>query len=133
MKLSIAAIALTGVLALAAAPAVALPPQASEKAQGQQDRPATPGPNASAESKRKAYGKFCQDQSKKHVEGQKGTPFSQCVTAMAKAARSESTSPREACKAMSKKHVKGEKGTPFSRCVVAAAKLKGEQEEEEAA
>jgi FlaG/FlaF family flagellin (archaellin) len=122
MKFSVTAAVLTFAVALAAAPAVALPPQASEKA--------TPGPNASAESKRKAYGKFCQDQSKKRVKGQKGTPFSQCVTAMAKAAKSESTSPREACKGMSKKHVNGEKGTPFSRCVVAAAKLKREQEEE---
>jgi hypothetical protein len=49
---------------------------------------------------------------------------------MAKAAKSESTSPREACKAMSKKHVKGEKQTPFSKCVSAAAKLKNDQEEE---
>ncbi len=120
MKVSIAAVALTGALALAA-PAVALPPQAS-------DRAGTPGPSASAESKRKAYGTFCQDQSKKHVEGQKGTPFSQCVTAMAKAAKSESTSAREACKAMSKKHVEGQKGTPFSQCVVAAAKLRRQQE-----
>ena len=34
-------------------------------------------------SQAKAYGKLCQDQSKKHVKGQKGTPFSQCVVAMA--------------------------------------------------
>jgi hypothetical protein len=135
MKLSITAAAVTAVLALAAAPALALPPQASDKAseksaQGQSNKPATPGPNSSAQSKRKAYGQLCQDQSKKHVEGQKGTPFSRCVTAMAKAATSESTSAREACRGMSKKHVKGEKGTPFSRCVVAAAQLKEEQEEE---
>jgi hypothetical protein len=88
----------------------------------------TPGPDASHAAKAKAYGKACQGQSKKHVKGQKGTPFSQCVTAMAKAANSTSTSPREACKAMSKKHVKGEKGTAFSRCVVAAAKLLGSQQ-----
>ena len=47
-----------------------------------------------------------------------------CVTAMAKAAHSDKTSPKEACKAMSKKHVKGEKGTRYSRCVVGAAQLK---------
>ena len=80
----------------------------------------------------KAYGKYCQDQSKKHVEGQKGTPFSQCVAAMAKAAKSESTTARQACKGMSKKHVEGEKGTPFSKCVSAAAKLKNDQTKEEA-
>jgi hypothetical protein len=123
-------IAMAGTLAFVAVPAVALPPQASDRAaQGQENKPATPGPSASAEAKRKAYGKFCQDQSKKHVEGQKGTPFSQCVTAMARAAKSESTSPREACKDLSKKHVKGEKQTPFSKCVSAAAKLKREQQE----
>jgi hypothetical protein len=123
-------IAVAGALALAASPAVALPPQAADNAaQGQANRPATPGPGASAESKRKAYGKFCQNQSKKHVEGQKGTPFSQCVTAMAKAANSESTSPREACQGMSKKRVEGEKQTPFSKCVSAAAKLKRELRE----
>jgi hypothetical protein len=128
----ITSIVVAAALAVAAAPAAALPPQASEKAaQGQANKPATPGPKASAETKRNAYGKYCQDQSKKHVAGQKGTPFSQCVTAMAKAAKSESTSPREACKGMSKKHVKGEKGTPFSKCVSAAAKLKNDQKEEE--
>jgi hypothetical protein len=133
MKL-ITSIAIAGAVAFAAAPAVALPPQASERAaQGQEHKPATPGPSATAESKRKAYGKLCQDQSKKHVAGQKGTPFSQCVTAMAKAATRESTSPREACKDMSKKHVKGEKQTPFSKCVSAAAKLKREQREEASA
>lgn len=30
----------------------------------------------------KAYGHYCQGQSKKHVAGQKGTPFSQCIAAM---------------------------------------------------
>jgi len=136
MRHSITAAAITAALAVVATPALALPPQASDRAteksaQGQANKPATPGPNASAQAKRKAYGKFCQDQSKKHVKGQKGTPFSQCVTAVGEAAKSEKTSPREACKGMSKKHVKGEKGTPFSRCVVAAAQLKKEQEEEQ--
>jgi hypothetical protein len=81
-----------------------------------------PGPNATAATKAKAYGKKCQDQSKKHVAGQKGTPFSQCVTAMAKVATGRSN-PTTACKTLSKKHVAGQKGTPYSRCVVAAAQL----------
>ena len=34
-------------------------------------------------TKAKAYGKFCQGESKKHVAGQKGTPFSQCKVAAA--------------------------------------------------
>jgi len=31
-----------------------------------------------------AYGRLCQGESKTHVAGQKGTPFSQCVSAAAK-------------------------------------------------
>jgi hypothetical protein len=30
----------------------------------------------------KPYGKYCHGESKKQVKGEKGTPFSQCVTAM---------------------------------------------------
>ena len=86
-----------------------------------------PPPNAPLPAKAKAYGRYCQDQSKKHVAGQKGTPFSQCVTAMAKLASGKTDSPKVACAAMSKKHVAGEKGTPFSRCVAAGAKLLRDQ------
>jgi hypothetical protein len=86
-----------------------------------------PGPGASLPAKAKAYGRYCQNQSKEHVAGQKGTPFSQCVTAMAKLASGATTSPTSACAAMSKKHVAGQKGTPFSNCVSAAAKLKKDQ------
>ena len=86
-----------------------------------------PPPNAPLPAKAKAYGRYCQDQSKKHVAGQKGTPFSQCVTAMAKLATGKTDSPKVACSAMSKKHVAGEKGTPFSRCVAAGAKLLRDQ------
>jgi hypothetical protein len=78
-------------------------------------------------AKAKAYGRYCQNQSKKHVTGQKGTPFSQCVTVMAKLASGASASPKAACAAMSKQHVAGQKGTPFSNCVAAAAKLKKDQ------
>ena len=74
-----------------------------------------------------AYGKFCQTQSKKHVAGQKGTPFSQCVTALAKADKNDAITAREACKALSKKHVAGQKGTPFSKCVVGVAQLRKSQ------
>ena len=75
-------------------------------------------------SKAKAYGKLCQGQSKKHVAGQKGTPFSQCVTAMAKLAHNKKMSAKVACKPLSHKHVAGQKGTPFSQCIRAAAKLR---------
>jgi hypothetical protein len=71
----------------------------------------------------KAYGTYCKNQSKKHVAGQKGTPFSQCVTAMAKLDKGAATTAKAACKPLSKKHVAGVKGTPYSRCIVAAAQL----------
>ena len=76
-----------------------------------------------ANSQAKAYGKLCQDQSKKHVKGQKGTPFSRCVVAMAHLQSGKAETPKAACKKLSKKHVKGKKGTPFSRCVKAGRKL----------
>jgi hypothetical protein len=96
-----------------------------------QQTPSTPGPSATPSAKAKAYGKNCQKESKKHVAGQKGTPFSQCVTAMAKLASGETDSATTACKGLSKKHVAGQKGTPFSKCVSAAAKLKSEQADDE--
>ena len=88
-----------------------------------------PGPNDSFKLKTKAYGKHCQDQSKKHVTGQQGTPFSRCVTAMAKVATGKAN-PTTACKTLSKKHVAGQKGTPYSRCVVAAAQLHKQQHDD---
>jgi hypothetical protein len=88
---------------------------------------AQPGPRASLPAKAKAYGRYCQNQSKKRVAGQTGTPFGQCVTAMAKLAHGSTTSPRTACTALSKKHVAGQKGTPFSNCVAGAAKLLKDQ------
>ena len=70
-----------------------------------------------------AYGRYCQGQSKKHVPGMRGTPFSACVRAMAQLHRGTQTDPRAACKDMSKRHVAGQRGTPFSRCVSAGARL----------
>jgi hypothetical protein len=90
---------------------------------GTEHKPATPGPKADLPAKAKAYGRYCKDQSKRHVEGEKGTPFSQCVTAMAKLATGKTSSPRKACKELDKKPKEGEKGTPFSRCVSKGAKL----------
>jgi hypothetical protein len=138
MKLQIRIAAVLGALALAVAPAMAIASQPTDPGQGhgqskgpqytpQPPTPGTPGPGASLPEKAKAYGVHCQGESKRHVAGQKGTAFSQCVTAMAKAASDEGLTPRQACNGMSRKHVKGEKGTPFSRCVVAAAKLKKAQ------
>jgi hypothetical protein len=115
---------------LIAAPAMALATPGNGKGNGPgveyaPGPPETPGPGAGLPEKAKAYGRYCQGQSKKHVDGQKGTPFSQCVTAMAKAAHDEKITARQACKGLSKKHVKGVKGTPFSKCVTGVAKLRG--------
>jgi hypothetical protein len=90
--------------------------------------PSTPGPSSSASAKAKAYGKYCQGEPKKHVAGQKGTPFSQCVTSMAKVATDAKTNPTTACKALSKKHVAGQKGTQYSLCIKGAAKLKADDD-----
>jgi len=85
--------------------------------------PSTPGPHASLPAKAKAYGKYCQGQSKTHVAGTPGTPFSKCVTDMAELANGSVKNSRTACKDESKKHVAGQHGTPFSLCVSGAAKL----------
>jgi hypothetical protein len=132
MKLQTRFVIVLGALALATAPTMALASQPTNPGKGNGPKytpaPETPGPGASLPEKAKAYGVYCQGQSKKHVAGEKGTPFSQCVTAMAKAATNGNVTPKKACRGMSKKHVKGQKGTPFSHCVVAAAKLKQESQ-----
>jgi hypothetical protein len=121
VKLTLPALA----LALVVAPLAFGGKQPTAGAQNAANQPGTsqPGPNAGLPAKARAYGRYCAGQSKTHVAGQKGTAFSQCVTAMAKLATGKSNSPTTACSAMSKKHVAGEKGTPFSRCVSAGAKL----------
>src|ERR1700759_5502125 len=53
-----------------------------------------PGPKSPLPEKAKAYGVYCRGFSKKHVPGEKGTPFSRCVTAMAKAVSGEGTTAR---------------------------------------
>ncbi len=116
--IKVMAIAAVSALALFAVPAMATPGGGHAKGHDK-----TPGPHASLHAKAKAYGKLCQAESKKHVEGEKGTPFSQCVTAMAKLANGRTDNPAKACAGESKKHVEGQKGTPFSLCVSAAAKL----------
>jgi len=134
MKLHTKAAAVLAALVLAAVPATVAANSSADHANHGKgngpdynpapEAPSTPGPGAGLPEKAQAYGVYCKDQSKKHVAGEKGTPFSQCVTAMAKAANNEKLPPGKACKGMSKKHVKGEKGTPFSRCVNGVAKLR---------
>jgi hypothetical protein len=138
MKITTKTAILTAALALAASPALALPPVVPGSNGSQHsasDVPSkhtnTPGPHASLPAKAKAYGRYCQSFSKKHVAGTPGTPFSKCVTDMAKLATHKSDSPRHACSDQSKKHVTGEKGTPFSRCVVAGTKLVNDQDNQD--
>jgi hypothetical protein len=131
MKPHLKVVLAVGALALSVAPAIALasPPANQGTAHNhptgssQNEYTQSPPPQA------KAYGRLCNEQgaSKKHVAGQKGTPFSQCVTALAHAAHNQNLTPRQACKDLSKKHVKGQKGTPFSQCVVAAAHLRRDE------
>jgi hypothetical protein len=142
----VAGLALAGTPAFAAAPPSETPNRddnpgvvhrPSEKPpanQGTEHKPATPGPKADLPAKAKAYGRYCNDQSKKRsdaAEDTKGTPFSQCVTAMAKLASGATDSPRKACKDLSKEHAKGDHGTPFSACVKQGAKLLREQKAED--
>jgi hypothetical protein len=126
----VAVLAIPGAALAAGAPSNAGTPPSNagtQNAATHTQAPSNPGPNASQADKAKAYGKYCQNQSKKHVAGQTGTPFSQCVTAMAKLASGTTTSPTVACKTLGKKHVEGQNGTPFSRCVAAGAKLLNDQ------
>lgn len=108
--------------ALAAAPAGAMAVPSYHPG-GPKYQPAPPPPPHA-----KAHGKRCQElgYSKKHVKGEKGTPFSRCVKAMAQADHHPGLSGKKACKALSKKHVKGHKGTPFSRCVKGVAQMRKE-------
>jgi hypothetical protein len=125
---------LVGVLALTASSALALPTQPPSNAgtahapssAGTGQPPSSPGPNASAQSKAKAYGKACANESKTHVAGTPGTAFSKCVTALAKVAHNHAN-PTTACNTLSKKHVAGTPGTPFSKCVSDAAKVQSAQ------
>jgi hypothetical protein len=122
VKSKTAALLATSAMLLAPTAALAEGPTYAPEKPAHPTHP-TPGPKASLPEKAKAYGVYCRGYSKKHVKGQKMTPFSKCVTAMAKAATTKTTA-KAACKGLSKEHVKGQEGTEFSRCVVAAAKAK---------
>jgi hypothetical protein len=100
-----------------------LPPVALGAAGGHPTKSAT----HTTTTKAKAYGKFCQGESKQHVAGTPGTPFSKCVTDMAKLANGSTTNPAKACANESKKHVSGKRGTPYSVCVSGAKRLLKQQ------
>ena len=116
MNLQTKAALLVSGLVLVVAPAVAL--AAKPPAPGNVSTPA-----ASQYPKGHAYGFFCKAESKLHVAGTPGTPFSKCVTAMAKLANGSTKSAKAACASLSKKHLPGTQGTPFSACVSAGTQL----------
>ncbi|HET7590398.1 MAG TPA: hypothetical protein VFK14_09505 [Solirubrobacterales bacterium] len=128
MKLATKLAAGLAVLALGAVPTVAgaTGPQYAPEHPTHPTHPAHPTnqPNGHA------YGYYCRGESKQHVEGTPGTPFSACVKAAARAAHNEQLTARKACKALSKKHVKGQKGTPFSVCVKGVAQMRKEKAQE---
>lgn len=118
------------ILSLALAPAAVAGPGGDKK-----PAPAvkTPPPGSPDDMynvpKGHAYGYYCKGVSKKHVKGQKGTPFSQCVKAMKALAKGKATSPAKACKGLSKKKPAKKKGSnrrgksPYAACVSGGKKL----------
>jgi subtilase family serine protease len=102
---------------------------------GHPARPGHPSPasaNAAGSANARAYGRYCATESHRRsdaVAGARGTPFSECVTAMAHAHRALATgtkvNPRRLCAAenLSTKHVAGTRGTPFGDCVTGAQRM----------
>ena len=121
MKLKSRLALIAAITALGTLPAVALGATGGHPQSSKGSTTHTTG--SGQPSKAKAYGKLCQGESKKHVAGTPGTPFSKCVTDMAQLANGSSTNPAKACQNESKKHVAGTPGTPYSVCVSGANKL----------
>lgn len=119
------------VLSLAAVPAIGVADGPNYQPEGPNYHPSTPkGPKATPPGK--AYGYHCRGFSKKHVKGQKGTPFSQCVHALKVAGNNDKTTARKACKALKttagKHKPHGDKGTAFSRCIKAVNQMRREED-----
>ena len=87
------------------------------------EQPATTQQPAAPAQPAHAPGYYCRAESKKHLRGSRGTPFSQCVAAMAKLQNGETTSAADACRSMSRKRVKGMRRTPYSACIAAGRQL----------
>ena len=127
MKLRTMFVMALAALSLAAMPALGVADGPNYHPEHPNYHPGTPkGPKSAP--KGKAYGYYCRGQSKKHVKGEKGTAFSRCVKAMARADKNDNLNAKKACKALSKKHVKGVKGTPFSSCVKGVNQMRQEED-----
>jgi hypothetical protein len=121
MKLQSKLAVIAATVALGALSAVGL--GATGVASGHPKQSTTHTTGSGQPTQAKAYGRFCQSESKQHVAGTPGTPFSKCVTDMAKLANGSSTNPAEACQNESRRHVAGQRGTPYSVCVSGAKQL----------
>jgi hypothetical protein len=132
MKLRILITMGLAVFALALVPATGMADGPDYQPEGPSYHPEHPnntpkGPKTAP--KGNAYGYYCRGESKKHVKGVKGTPFSLCVRAHKRAANQPDLTPKQACKDLKgQKHVAhGDKGTPFSRCVKSVAQQRKEE------
>jgi hypothetical protein len=127
MKLHAKFVTVLAVLVLAALPATA--GAVSYQPEYHPEHPPTPPPAAQPHGH--AYGFWCNKQGfgKKHVKGQKGTPFSQCVHALKVADNNDKMAAKKACKAFKgQKHTPhGDKGTPFSRCIKSVNQMRQEE------
>jgi hypothetical protein len=127
----------TTALALAASTAFAQQPETTpsqDSNPGATHKPSTTptkDANPGAAHKLAAPGVYCKEAgaSKKKAEGQKKSPFAECVVGQANTRRGKSA--REACKGASKKHVKGQKKTSFATCVVAAKNRSADKKAQE--
>jgi hypothetical protein len=127
MKLHLKLVVGLAVLALGLVPAIGMADGPNYQPEGPNYQPETTPQGPKTPPKGKAYGYYCRGESKKHVKGEKGTAFSQCIKAMAQADKNEKVTAKKACKELSKKHVKGQKGTPFSICVKGVAQMRKEK------
>lgn len=127
MKLHLKLVIGLAVLALGLVPAIGMADGPTYAPEGPNYQPENTPKGPKTPPKGHAYGYYCRGESKKHVKGEKGTAFSQCVKAMAQADKNEKVTAKKACKELSKKHVKGQKGTPFSICVKGVAQMRKEK------
>ncbi len=116
---TIAALAVTPAAALASAHSTAAKPTAKQV---------------------KFFGKYCKAESKKLRTSQRKSDFTNCVIAMVKVAKTETTPnanlgdaqisalEHSSCKAESKKVLSGQKHSPYNLCVSAAKKLTADEE-----
>lgn len=80
MRTSLKAMAIVAALVLSVTPAMAIANKPAETGGPQYETPPpNPGPGAGKGAKAKAYGRYCKGESRKHVKGEPGTPYSRCV------------------------------------------------------